>query len=117
MPKGSDGHRTLGVYVGSIIGSTGARVAWPVASFTQSRFLSVFEPIEVPVYSQSLLAVTPYVSGLYNNVGGGSDFQGGTDNFRTPIRQIQLTPLHKPDFSPDATADLVDQLLTTTTLH
>src|SRR3546814_11479986 len=64
MREGSDGRRTLKVYVDRVIGSTGERVAWPVASFTQSRFLSDFEPLEVPVSSQSLLAVPPYVSGL-----------------------------------------------------
>src|SRR3546814_7756539 len=90
MREGSDGHRTLGVYVDRVIGSTGERVAWTVASFTQSRFLSDFEPLEVPVYSQSLLAVTPYVSGLYDNVGGGSDFEGGADIFWKPSGQHQL---------------------------
>src|SRR3546814_8069377 len=69
-----------------------------VASFTQSRFLSDFEPLEVPVYSQSLLAVTPYVSGLYDNVGGGSDFEGGADIFWKPSGQFQLTATLNPDF-------------------
>src|SRR3546814_13473396 len=93
MHEGSDGHRTLGVYVDRVIGSTGERVAWPVASFTQSRFLSDFEPLEVPGYSQSMLEVTPYVTGLYDNVGGGSDFEGGADIFWTPSGQFQL-PAH-----------------------
>jgi hypothetical protein len=81
MRKGSDGKRTLKVYVDRVVGSTGERVAWPAVSFMQSRFLSGFEPLEVPVYSQSLLAITPYVSGLYDNVGGDGDFDGGADIF------------------------------------
>src|SRR5690606_28256744 len=74
MREGSDGRRTLGVYVDRVVGSTGERAAWPAVSYVQSRFLSEFEPLQVPVYNQSLLAITPYASGLYDNVGGGSDF-------------------------------------------
>src|SRR3546814_3065163 len=77
MREGNDGHRTLGVYVDRAIGSTGERAAWPAVSSVQSRFLSEFEPLQVPVHSQSLLAITPYASGLYDNVGGGSDLEGG----------------------------------------
>src|SRR3546814_4622376 len=98
MREGNDGHRTLGVYVDRVIGSTGERAAWPAVSYVQSRFLSDFEPLEVPVYSQSLLAVTPYVSGLYDNVGGGSDFEGGADIFWKPRGQFQLTATLNPDF-------------------
>src|SRR3546814_4893810 len=107
MREGSDGRRTLKVYVDRVIGSTGERVAWPVASFTQSRFLSDFEPLEVPVYSQSLLAVTPYVSGLYDNVGGGSDFEGGADIFWKPSGQFQLNATLNPDFGQVESEDLV----------
>lgn len=107
MRKGSDGRRTLKVYVDRVIGSTGERVAWPAVSFRQSRFLSGFEPLEVPVYSQSLLAVTPYVSGLYDNVGGGSDFDGGADIFWKPNGQFQLTATLNPDFGQVESDDLV----------
>src|SRR3546814_72716 len=78
-----------------------------VASFTQSRFLSDFDPLEVPVYSQSLLAVTPYVSGLYDNVGGGSDFEGGADIFWKPSGQFQFTATLNPDFGQVESDDLV----------
>src|SRR3546814_8793506 len=71
MREGSDGHRTPGVYVDRVIGPTGVRVARPVASFTQSRFLPDFAALEVPVYRQSLLAVQPYVSRQSDNAGGG----------------------------------------------
>src|SRR3546814_11026619 len=57
MREGNDGHRTLGVYVDRVIGSTGERAAWPAVSYVQSRFLSEFEPLQVPVHSQSLLAI------------------------------------------------------------
>src|SRR3546814_3278688 len=71
--------------------------------FTQSRFLSDFEPLEVPVYSQSPLAVTPYVSGLYDNVGGGSDFEGGAD-IRSDERRVgnECVSTWRSRWSPDA---------------
>src|SRR5690606_2134397 len=89
MREGSDGQRRIKVYVDRVTGSTGERVAWPAVSFNQSRFLSGFEPLDVPVYSQSLLAVTPYVSGLYDNVAGRSDFDGGADIFWRRKGQFQ----------------------------
>src|SRR3546814_16790279 len=101
MREGNDGHRTLGVYVDRVIGSTGERAAWPAVSYVQSRFLSEFEPLQVPVHSQSLLAITPYASGLYDNVGGGSDFEGGADIFWKPSGQFQLTATPNPDFGQD----------------
>ena len=59
MGKGADGQRTLGIYLDRVVGSTGERLAWPDASFTLPRFMSDFSKVVVPVYRQSLLAVTP----------------------------------------------------------
>src|SRR6202007_257821 len=62
---------------------------------------------EVAQYSQSLLAVTPYVSGLYDNVGGDSDFDGGADIFWKPNGQFQLSATLNPDFGQVESNDLV----------
>jgi hypothetical protein len=99
--------RTLKVYLDRVVGATGERVGWPAASFERSRFLSDFTPIEVPKYSQSLLAFTPYVSGLYDNVRGRSDFDGGFDVFWKPNGQFQLTGTVNPDFGQVESDDLV----------
>ncbi len=107
MRKGTDGKRTLKVYVDRVIGSTGERAAWPAASFMRPRFLSDFSPIEVPQYSQSLLAITPYVSGLYDNVHGGGEADGGADIFWKPNGQFQLTAALNPDFGQVESDDLV----------
>ena len=58
--------RTLAIYLDRIVGATGERVAWPLASFERPRFLSDFAAIEVTSFNQSLLAITPYVSSLYD---------------------------------------------------
>jgi hypothetical protein len=99
--------RTLKIYLDRIIGTTGERVAWPQASLERSRFLSDFAVIELANYSQSLLAVTPYVSGLYDNVGSGSDGDAGADVFWKPNGQVQLTATVNPDFGQVESDDLV----------
>lgn len=107
MRKEIDGKRTFKVYLDRVIGSTGERMAWPAASFERPRFLSDFTAVEVPAYSQSLLAITPYVSGLYDNIDGSSQFDGGADVFWKPNGQFQLTATINPDFGQVESDDLV----------
>ncbi|HYJ41709.1 MAG TPA: DUF5916 domain-containing protein [Steroidobacteraceae bacterium] len=99
--------RTMKIYLDRIIGSTGERVAWPQASLERSRFLSDFAPIDVTNYSQSLFAMTPYVSGLYDNVGKSSDGDAGVDVVWKPNGQTQLTATLNPDFGQVESDDLV----------
>ncbi|HEX7115240.1 MAG TPA: DUF5916 domain-containing protein [Steroidobacter sp.] len=99
--------RTVHIYLDRIVGATGERVAWPLASFEQPRFLSEFAPIEVASHSRSLLAVTPYVSSLYDNVDGDSKFDGGFDVFWKPNGQMQLAATVNPDFGQVESDDLV----------
>jgi hypothetical protein len=107
MHKATDGKRRLGIYLDRVIGSTGERDAWPSASYQRPRFLSDFTHITIPVYRQTLLAVTPYMSGLYDNVHGRSHFQGGADIFWKPSGQFQLTATLHPDFGQVESDDLV----------
>src|SRR5262245_14827601 len=99
--------RTVAIYVDRVVGSTGERAGWPLASFERPRFLSDFAPIEVTNYNQSLLAITPYVSGLYDNVGKGSDGDAGADIFWKPNGQFQLSATVNPDFGQVESDDLV----------
>ncbi|MFC7300634.1 DUF5916 domain-containing protein [Cognatiluteimonas weifangensis] len=107
MRKGAEGKRTLGIYLDRVIGSTGERVAWPAASFTRPRFLSEFSPLAVPQYSQSLLAVTPYAVGSYDNIAGQEHFDAGVDLVWKPNGQTQLTATVNPDFGQVESDDLV----------
>lgn len=107
MRDGRDGMRTLRVYLDRVIGSTGERVAWPLASYERPRFVSEFAPLEVPAYSQSLLAVTPYVSGLYDHVRGGARSDAGADLFWKPNGRFQLSATLNPDFGQVESDDLV----------
>lgn len=107
MREGSNGTRTVKLYLDRVIGSTGERSAYPLASFERPRFLSDFAPVEMVQYSQSLLAITPYVSGLYDNVGSDSGFDGGADIFWKPNGQFQLSGTINPDFGQVESDDLV----------
>ena len=107
MREAKGDKRTLKIYLDRVIGTTGERVAWPQASLERPRFLSDFAPIEVASHSQSLLAVTPYVSGLYDNVGESSDGDAGVDVFWKPNGQMQLTATVNPDFGQVESDDLV----------
>ncbi|HKR75768.1 MAG TPA: DUF5916 domain-containing protein [Rhodanobacter sp.] len=107
MRHADDGRRIIGLYLDRVVAATGERDSWPLASFQQARFLSDFRRIEVPQYSQSLLAVTPYVSGLYDNVRGRSHLTEGADIFWKPDGQFQLTATLNPDFGQVESDDLV----------
>jgi len=106
MRKAAD-ERTLGIYVDRIVGTTGERVAWPMASYQRPRFLSDFEPVSVPDYSQALLAITPYVSGVYDAVDQDNHADAGADVFWKPSGQVQLTATINPDFGQVESDDLV----------
>jgi hypothetical protein len=107
MRAADGGKRTLKIYLDRVTGTTGERVAWPQASFERPRFLSDFASIEVADHSQSLLAVTPYVSGLYDNIGKSNDGDAGVDVFWKPNGQVQLTATVNPDFGQVESDDLV----------
>jgi hypothetical protein len=99
--------RRLRIYLDRVVGATGERAAWPQASFERPRFLADFASIELRNYGQSLLALTPFVSGLYDRIDGDSDFDGGMDVFWKPNGQTQLTATVNPDFGQVESDDLV----------
>ncbi|GAB3789370.1 DUF5916 domain-containing protein [Dyella agri] len=107
MHRADGGKRIIGLYLDRVVAASGERDSWPLASFQQARFLSDFRRIEVPQYSQALLAVTPYVSGLYDNVRGRSHLSEGADIFWKPNGQFQLTAALNPDFGQVESDDLV----------
>jgi hypothetical protein len=107
MKKGADGKRTVGIYLDRVVGSTGERLAWPDASYQRPRFLSDFHKLQIPAYSQSLLAVTPYATAGYDNVNGESFSDAGADIFWKPNGQVQLTATLNPDFGQVESDNLV----------
>lgn len=98
MRQGDGGTRRIGLSLDRVVGDTGERMSWPAISFNDQRYLSAFERVDVPQYSQSLLAITPYVVGLYDAVGGKADADVGADLFWKPNGQFQLSATLNPDF-------------------
>ncbi len=98
MQKADGDKRTIAIYLDRVIGTTGERMAWPAASYTRPRFLSDFNKIEIPQYSQSLLAITPYVAGVSDILNKGTSFDGGADIYWKPNSRFQLTATLNPDF-------------------
>ncbi len=98
MRSGNGGTRTIGLALDRVVGNSNERMTWPAISFNDQRYLSALNKVEVPQFSQSLLAITPYIVGLYDNVGGKSDFDAGVDLFWKPNGQFQLSATVNPDF-------------------
>ncbi|WP_166206226.1 DUF5916 domain-containing protein [Cognatiluteimonas telluris] len=98
MRAGKGGKRTIGVSIDRVVGVTGERMSWPAVPFAEPRFLSVLAPIEIPAYSQSLLAITPFAVGVFDNIRGRSDFDTGADVFWKPNGGFQLSATLNPDF-------------------
>ena len=107
MRSAAGGQRTIGLYLDRVIGSTGERDAWPVASFNKPRFVSDFRPVTLPAYTQSLFAVTPYMVAVRDQAHGSNSFKGGADIFWKPNGQTQLTATLNPDFGQVESDDLV----------
>ncbi len=93
-----NGTRTLGIQLDRVIGATGERASWPAVSFQETRFLTALNKVEVPAFSQSLLAITPYSAAVYDNIANESDFDVGADIFWKPNGRFQLSATLNPDF-------------------
>jgi Domain of unknown function (DUF5916) len=98
MRKDASGKRTIGIALDRVVGDSNERMTWPAISFTEQRYLSALNKVEVPQFSQSLLAITPYVVGLVDNVDGKADIDAGVDLFWKPSGQFQLSATLNPDF-------------------
>ena len=107
MAKPEGGKRTLGLYLDRVVGSSGERFGWPNISYQKPRFLSEFAKVEVPLYEQSLLAVTPYAVAVHDRISGDTDFDAGADLFWKPNGQFQLSATLNPDFGQVESDDLV----------
>ena len=98
MKKARGDKRIVAIYLDRVVGSINERMAWPAVSFERPQFLNQFEQIEIPAYSQSLLAITPYVVGLNDMVAKDNSFDAGVDVFWKPNSQFQLTATVNPDY-------------------
>ena len=107
MRDGIDGRRTLGISLDRVVAATGERVSWPAVTFTEPRFLTVLERVELEDFGQSLLAITPYASSIFDNVRDRNAFDAGVDVFWKPDGRFQLSATLNPDFGQVESDELV----------
>lgn len=98
MQKVAGDKRTIKLSLDRVIGSNSERMAWPAITWTEQRFLSNLEPLQITQYQQSLLAITPFVVAVQDQVAGHTGFDGGADIFWKPNGQFQLSATLNPDF-------------------
>ena len=98
MRRAEGGTRTVGIQLDRVIASTGERASWPAVHYSEARYLSAFNRLELPAYSQALLAITPYVVAVGDAVERNGDFDGGVDLFWKPSGKFQLSATLNPDF-------------------
>jgi hypothetical protein len=98
MRRAEGDKRPIALSLDRVVGTSGERMAWPAITFSEPRFLTVLQDMEIPQYSQSLLAITPYVVGVHDAVGRQADFDAGADIFWKPNGQFQLSGTLNPDF-------------------
>jgi hypothetical protein len=107
MRQATGATRTVGVYVDRVIGASETRAAHPAILFFKPQFLSLFEKVQIPAYSQGLLKFYPYLTALNDFVGDQVQFRAGADIFWKPSSNLQLTATINPDFGQVEADDLV----------
>lgn len=98
MKKAQEGGRTIGLYLDRVIGKTGERFAAPGVTFQRSPFVSRFNKVKVEAHQQSLFAVTPYATAIYDNINKRDTYKAGADLYWKPSGQFQLSATVNPDF-------------------
>lgn len=98
MKPAEGGSRKVRVLFDRVIAATGQRFAWPQALLTQPPFMSRWAEMEIPSYSQSLLAITPYAVTSYDLKARDPEFKTGADLFWKPNANHQFAATLNPDF-------------------
>ena len=98
MPKTS-GTRTLGIYASRRVAYLNERWSWPALPFTQSKFFSRFQKLEVDnVSPRQQWAAFPYASTTVDDIDGRTGYKAGAELFWRPSTNFQTTATINPDF-------------------
>ncbi|MFC5570408.1 DUF5916 domain-containing protein [Lysobacter yangpyeongensis] len=108
MRNADSATRTAKVYFARVVGSTGERQAFPaVAQDRGGRFVSDFDPIEIPQYRSALFHYWPYATALHDFIDDRTRYKAGVDVFWKPSPDFQLSGTINPDFGQVEADDLV----------
>jgi len=117
MPGGDDGKdaaRRLGLYMSRQVGYLDERWGWPGLLSSESKFLSVLQPLEVQgVSPKKQYAFFPFSAVGRNRVDQETRYRIGTDFFWRPSSNLQLSGTVNPDFGSVESDDVVINLSAT----
>lgn len=119
MPAGSEEQqavRKLGLFMSRQVGYLDERWSWPGLLSSESKFLSVLQPIEVRgVSPKKQYAFFPFSAISRNRVDHETRYRLGTDFFWRPSSNLQLSGTVNPDFGSVESDDVVINLSATET--
>jgi|TARA_B100000315_G_scaffold43809_1_gene38753 hypothetical protein len=108
MPESVDGPRRMGVSGSRRLGQLNERWSWPYLPFTQPRFMSSLQPIDVVgVNPRQEYSVYPYLSASQDGARDESAYKAGIDMFWRPSANLQMNATLNPDFGQVEADDVV----------
>ena len=117
MPTGATGEdaaRSLGLFMSRQVGYLDERWGWPGLLSSQSKFLSVLQPLEVKGISpKKQYAFFPFTAVSRNRVDQETRYRVGTDFFWRPSSNLQISGTVNPDFGSVESDDVVVNLSAT----
>lgn len=110
MPA-SEGVRAMGIYVARTVGHLDETWAWPARPFTQPRFLSALQPVQLEgVEPRQEYSFFTYSSAAFDRVNSREKVKAGVDFFWSPRPGLQVTAAVNPDFGNVEADDVVVNL-------
>ncbi len=98
MPK-NDGVRPLGIFLSRRVAYLNERWSWPPLAFTESKFFSRFQKLEVEnVSPKQQWSLFPYAATTIDNVEDTTNVKAGAEVFWRPSTNFQATASINPDF-------------------
>lgn len=98
MPQNS-GTRTIGVFASRRVAYLNERWAWPALPFTQSKFFSRYQKLEVEnVSPRQQWSAFPYAAVTRDHIEKGNAYKAGAEIFWRPSTNFQATATINPDF-------------------
>ena len=108
MPESTQGRRRMGISGSRRLGQLNERWSWPYLPFTQPRFMSSLQPIDVVgVDPRREYSVYPYISASHDGARNESEYKAGIDMFWRPSANLQLNATLNPDFGQVEADDVV----------
>jgi len=107
MPK-NNGTRTLGIYVSRRVAYLNQRWSWPALPFTQSKFFSRFQKLEVEKISpRQQWAAFPFATLTRDQIDERTNYKAGAELFWRPSTNFQATATINPDFGTVESDDVI----------